>query len=266
VSEFLGIARERLYSPGKIEPDRAVLDAVAERLRARHRVHVVSAEDGLPEVPPQGVVFTMSQGPAALAVLRDWEQRGVRVINSTAAIENCHRRRMLAAFQRHAVAHPDSVLLDADPAVELPDWVAGGAWLKRGDVHATEAGDVVRVDTGVQARAALASFRRRGIARALLQRHVEGEVFKFYAVGDCWLTWFPPAGSPARLTAGEEGTLRELAAAGARALELEVYGGDCIRDVQGALWLIDLNDWPSYAPCRFVAADAIAVYLEAQTE
>jgi hypothetical protein len=31
------------------------------------------------------------------------------------------------------------------------------------------------------------------------------------------------------------------------------------------LWLIDLNDWPSYGAGRMRAAEAIAAYLDAQT-
>ena len=58
--------------------------------------------------------------------------------------------------------------------------------------------------------------------------------------------------------------MRGLAEAGAGALELEVFGGDCVRDIERRLWLIDLNDWPSYAPCRFGAAEAIASYLIGQ--
>jgi hypothetical protein len=58
--------------------------------------------------------------------------------------------------------------------------------------------------------------------------------------------------------------MRRLAAGAAAALELEVFGGDCVRDRENNLWLIDLNDWPSYAPCRFEAAAAIAAYLKVQ--
>jgi len=52
-----------------------------------------------------------------------------------------------------------------------------------------------------------------------------------------------------------------LAARAAQALGVEVYGGDCVVDVNKALHLIDLNDWPSYAACRVEAAVHIAAYL-----
>jgi glutathione synthase/RimK-type ligase-like ATP-grasp enzyme len=263
--DFLGIARERRYSPGKVDDDRAILDAVAARLADGHRVHVVSADAPLPDVSPPTLVFAMCQGPDALGSLRRWEAAGVRVVNSVTAIENTHRSRMLAAFERTGVPHPPSRLLRIDDRAALPEWVEAGAWLKRGDVHATDPEDVVRVDSGAAARAALDSMRRRGIANALVQRHVEGEVFKFYAVRGRFFACFPPPDASRGLARGEEMAMNELAEVAAAALDLEVFGGDCVRDRQKGLWIIDLNDWPSYARCRSGASEAIASYLTAQT-
>ena len=42
---------------------------------------------------------------------------------------------------------------------------------------------------------------------------------------------------------------------------LEIFGGDVIVAPSGELTLIDLNDWPSFAPCRDRASDAIAEHL-----
>jgi hypothetical protein len=84
--DFLGITRERVYSPGKVDADRAIVDAVAARLAATHRVAVHDADEPLPADAPARVVFAMCQGPAALATLRRWAARGVRVINSPGGI------------------------------------------------------------------------------------------------------------------------------------------------------------------------------------
>jgi len=260
--DFLGIARERVYSPGKVDDDRAILDAVAGHLAATHRVQVVSADAPLPRPAPAPVVFAMCQGPAALDVLRSWEATGVRVINSVAGIENAHRRHMLAAFARHGVRHPESALLASGDAGALPAWVDSGAWLKRGDVHATTPDDVVRVADRAAARTALAAFARRGIPSACAQRHVAGEVIKFYAVRDAgFFAAFGADGRAARLDDAAQSALRALAEAGAAALELEVFGGDCVRERNGNLWLIDLNDWPSYGRCRSGASEAIASHV-----
>lgn len=260
MSVFLGIARERIYSPGKQADDRAILDAVAERLRARHRVALVSADDPLPEIAPGTVVFAMCQGPRALGMLQRWEAEGVRVVNSSAAIWNCRRTRMLAALDRHQVRHPPSVTVSAEPEARLPGWLGAGAWIKRGDVHATAPGDVVLVRDRAAAREVLGAFRRRGIAGAVVQRHVSGDVFKFYAVRGGFFRCFAASGG----SAGGKGwaaAMATLAAQGGAAAGLDIFGGDCVRDEHGGLWLVDLNDWPSYAACRAAAADAIAAYL-----
>jgi hypothetical protein len=39
---------------------------------------------------------------------------------------------------------------------------------------------------------------------------------------------------------------------------LDVYGGDWIVQTDGTPVLIDLNDWPSFSPCREEASEAIA--------
>ena len=110
-----------------------------------------------------------------------------------------------------------------------------------------------------EVQAALADFRDRNIGSALLQRHVEGVVIKFYAVRGTFFSWFPE--SPIDLPEREVATMRALADEGAEALELEIFGGDFVRAEDGFFWLIDLNDWPSYGRCRPAAAAAIAQYL-----
>jgi hypothetical protein len=266
VSEFLGITRERVYSPGKIDADRAILEAVAAGLRAEHRVRVVSADDPLPAVGPDTTAFVMCQGPGALRTLRDWQRSGVRVVNSPEAIENCHRSRMFPAFERHGILHPPGMLVATDQPAALAGWVDGGAWLKRGDVHATEPDDVVQVQDRAAARAALDRMQERGIESALVQRHVDGDVIKFYAVTGLFFACFPSAGATIDLDARVRAAMVTLVQRGAVALGLEVFGGDCIRDRRGRLWLVDLNDWPSYAPCQAAAASAIATYLRTQRE
>jgi glutathione synthase/RimK-type ligase-like ATP-grasp enzyme len=209
-------------------------------------------------------VFAMCQGPEALSRLRHWEERGHRVVNPPDAIEGCRRRSLLAAFERSGVRHPQSVLVDTGEGTRPPAWVDGGAWVKRGDVHATEAGDVVHAAERGAVEAALASLSRRGIETALVQRHVAGAVIKFYAVRGRFLCCFAGDGTPdTTLGSNAEAALGALAEQAAHSIGLEVFGGDCVLDREQSLWLIDLNDWPSYGPCRPAAADAIAAYLDA---
>jgi glutathione synthase/RimK-type ligase-like ATP-grasp enzyme len=203
----------------------------------------------------------MFLGPDGLALLRSWEASGVRIVNSAAAIAGCQRDSMLKAFDSHDIPYPESRRLRSDGAVELPEWCESGAWLKRGDVHAVEPADVVFCRGREEVRRALDAFRRRGIASAVLQRHVEGEVIKFYAAPGGFLRCYS-SGVPVQ--AGWVDSIDALARQAAGAVGVEVFGGDVVREPGGALWLIDLNDWPSYGPCRGEAAIVIVDFLDRQ--
>jgi hypothetical protein len=264
MSSFLGVGREPEFSPGKVDADRAILDTVADVLRARgHRVALARPDD-LPPRPTSGTtVFTMAQGADALARLREWELAGFRVVNSVAGVLNCHRHRMCEALARAGVAMPETVLFATAAPPAWPAWLAReGGWLKRGDVHATTEGDVRFVADAAEAAAGVAELRARGIPRAALQRHVEGVVLKFYAVAERFFTWYPPVGMAVTVTAPQTAALREGAEHAARALDLEILGGDVVAGGEG-FEFVDINDWPSYARCRPGAAQAIASCLEA---
>jgi glutathione synthase/RimK-type ligase-like ATP-grasp enzyme len=266
MSQFLGITREPVFSPGKEEPDRAILVDTAQRLAARgHAVQVVEGTDPVwPEPPPHGVVFTMCQGDPALDRLAGWEARGVRIVNRPDAILNCQRHRTIPLLATTGLPFPETVVVDCIADLAPPPWMArGGAWVKRGDVHATEEGDVVRVQDKASLRRALDRFRARGIRRAAVQRHVPGVVLKFYAVRDGFFRCVPPddgRGVPAPVLQ----QLDDIGRSAAAALGVEIYGGDGVWDERGGVTLIDLNDWPSYGRCRDAAAQAIAAYLQAQ--
>jgi glutathione synthase/RimK-type ligase-like ATP-grasp enzyme len=265
MSTFFGITREPVFSPGKVDDDAAILELVAARLRqAGHTVAVCDPDAARWPEPADGtLVFAMCQSDRALARLEEWHRRGLRIINSPAAIRNCRRRQTLAAFRGAQIPFPDSVLLETGAQAVVPAWVAqGGAWVKRGDVHATEPADVVAVEDVAATRQALRRMRDRGIETAVVQRHVPGSVLKFYAVDRRFFHGVPAPGNPISREVLQRAD--ELGRRAARALGVEIYGGDCVCDVNGALTLIDLNDWPSYAPCRARAAEEIAAHLQAQ--
>lgn len=263
MSRFLGITREPRFSPGRVADDSAILHLVADELRQQgHIVAVIAGDDDLwPEPTLDTVIFAMCQGPRALERLQAWEARGVRMVNRPDGILNCQRHRTVPALMQARTAFPESLLVETAAQPTLPDWIAeGGAWVKRGDVHATESDDVVFADSVDKARGALRRFRERRVERAVVQRHVAGTVLKFYAVrGRFFHCVRPPGGD-----APAPDTLRRIAALGqsaAEVLAVDVYGGDCVHAVNGAVTLIDLNDWPSYAPCRSEAAREITSHL-----
>jgi hypothetical protein len=262
-----GLFREREHSPGRESDDAEILRLAGKHLESRgFQVELRAPEDlGAAETPPDGVFF-MCERMDALRILLAWQARGVRLVNSPQAVLNTYRERMVAQLVEANVAFvPSRLVATAAPAeaVRLPVWV------KRADVHNTQAGDVVFAETPEGLAAALAGLAARGIEGAVLQPHVPGDLIKFYGVGPGggadggppWFRWFYHKDQ--RLAGHPFDPLRlaRLVRAAAAALGLEIYGGDAIASADGTLQLLDLNAWPSFALYRDEAAPVIASYL-----
>jgi glutathione synthase/RimK-type ligase-like ATP-grasp enzyme len=259
VKRLIGIYREKEYSPGAHESnDAVVLEAVAERLReSGFALELISAAEvnGAPHC--DALVLSMCQGTPALEKLAKWERNGTKIVNSPSAARNTHRDRLPGILEQAGIPFPRTTLVPTGRKLngEIPH--DGGLWLKRGDVHASVAADVQRFDSFDELANALGQFNARGIATAAVQTHCAGDEIKFYGVGGGeFFHWF--YSREGNGYAFEETSLKSLATRAAEAAGLDVFGGDVIVSPDGALTLIDLNDWPSFAPCRDAAAEAIA--------
>lgn len=244
--EALGVYREERFSPGKVGDDRAIIDGAAAELRRQGVAVHMAAPERLPRLDSvPALVFAMCQGEEALAWLDETAER-TTVVNHPDAIRNCYRTNLVERLDAAGIPQPRWAPADA----RFPEGLDAGPWLKRGDVHAMEAGDVRRVFTEEDWTRTTAEFELRAIRRAIVQQHVEGAVYKFYGVEG---GFFRAYGLPA----GRENAAAALARAGARSLGLEIYGGDGVCGADGSLTLIDFNDWPSFSRCRGDAAAAI---------
>jgi hypothetical protein len=267
MNTFLGIYREPACSPGRHrENDAAVLELVASELEARgHRVALADV-DAAPRAGHEAdVVFSMSRSPVALDLLARWRHDGKLVVNRPAAvIETARARLALRSFA--TVAQPATRLVPTSPALRrhIGTIAPEGRWVKGGDLYASRREDVQRVESAERFEQVLDDFDRRGITTAILQEHVEGREIKFYAVGGDgffhWLETRQPDSSPELNAAGFQ---RRTVDAG-RGLGLDIFGGDIILRADGSVVLIDLNDWPSFAPCLQEGAAGIAALLDAR--
>ena len=264
----LGIFRERAHSPGREFEDAEILRLTAKHLEAGGFEVVLRAPDqvwGAFDRPP-AAVFLMCERPGILGHLRRWEQSGVVQVNAPAAVLNTFRDRMVPLCEGAGVPFPQSAIVATAAA---PPGAVGTVWVKRGDVHNTQDGDVVFAPDAPAARAALAGLACRGIPRAVVQAHVAGDLIKFYGVGDPgrargawpWFRWFYHQDQQVAGYAFEPGRLAAVAQRAAAALGLEVYGGDAIVGPRGEPVVIDVNAWPSYALYRDEASERIAAYL-----
>ena len=131
------------------------------------------------------------------------------------------------------------------------------AGLGEGDLKKIEIVGSSETSFGEATQNAVAKACQRDITEAILQEHLEGDTVKFYAVRETDLFhWYYLNG--VYHTAFNEARLREFAAASAEALRLYVYGGDAIIGRDGSITIIDINDWPSFAPVRDQASKHIA--------
>jgi hypothetical protein len=267
-----GVFRERTHSPGRESDDTEILRLTGKHLEARgHQVVLKTADElAVPDQVPPDFVFLMCETHEPLRQLAAWEARGVPHVNPVAAVLDTYRDRMIARFEAACVAFVPSRLVETvgpAPSVTTPLWV------KRADVHNTREGDVVHVADRDALAPALAALAARGIERAVLQPHVAGDLVKFYGVGIAprdgeppWFRWFHHADQKLAGYPVDERRLARLAGQAATALGLEVYGGDVIVTEGGALTLLDLNAWPSFARVREDAAPAIAAHLVRRAE
>jgi hypothetical protein len=262
MKRLLGLYRERQYSPGRhLSNDVLLLDQIAHRLRERDfSVDLLTLGEADGRRTDAAIIFSMCQGKSALENLAGWEREGVEIINSPRAALNTHRDRLPALMVKAGVSFPQTRLVGTKERADLGSLdLNGGIWLKRGDVHASVTADVQWVDSAERLDAGMADFASRGIDLAALQTHRAGDEIKFYGVGDGFFHWFYSGEArkyPFNLVA-----LENLAHQAATAAGLDIFGGDLIVSPSGELTLIDLNDWPSFAPCRERASYTIADFI-----
>ncbi len=265
---FLGIYREPEYSPGRhMSNDAKILRLVGlalERLGLEAKLATLDEARSLWK--DADLIFSMCQGPKAVAELTQWKKEGAFILNDPEASRRTYRDSLCSAIREKDLGFPHSEFIQTSAHPRELDrfqsWFeTGGAWLKRADVHATQPGDVVKLDRWPDLNSALLRFKTRGFPQAVLQKHCEGDEVKFYAVKDRRLFW-PYYPKESEGYPFDEKKLQKLAEHAADTLGLTIYGGDAIISAEGDITLIDLNDWPSFAPCRGAAASAIAKYLK----
>ena len=215
----------------------------------------------------------MCREQASIARLQALEDKGCLVINSGYGIENCTRERMTRLLLGNGVPYPDSLIVNTNENVTEEIREAGftSCWIKRGDFHAMHKEDVSYCRHPEEAQDTLHEYFYRGIRRAVINRHLVGDLIKFYGIqGQPFFFWFYPfdeghskygyeaVNGKSQGLSFDLDYLREICQKASEVTEVKIYGGDCIVDPDGTIRIIDFNDWPSFAPCRKEAAPYIA--------
>ena len=268
ILQFAGISRKTEFSPNHVVNDLLIINKTADALKALG-ADVTMYDEGLitPESVKEKLIFSMVQGPVGSKTLSKIEGRGAYIINSPRAVMNCYRINMVKLLPESGIPFPKSVIVSTDSDVnpKQAGLTTSKVWIKRGDVHAVHKEDVTLANTDDEELTLLKEFHARDINEAILQEHLDGDTVKFYAARETDLFyWYYLNG--VYHTKFVEKRLRDLASASAEVLNLFVFGGDAIIGKDGSITIIDINDWPSFAPVRDQASQHIAqlIYRKAQ--
>ncbi|HLI81959.1 MAG TPA: hypothetical protein VKV03_18350 [Candidatus Binataceae bacterium] len=258
----IGVYREVEFSPGKVEADAAILDAVLAEL-ASHGIET-SAVDAKTfaaggAVADAEIILAMCQSEGALRRLAELEAAGAVAVNSALAIRNCYRDLLGAGLTRAGIPAPEGVLLATAAPIDMRRLstldLDGGLFVKRGDLHALGPNDVQQVAGRAALSATLADFARRGIAAVYVQQAANGHTVKFYGVSGA--EYFNVVAQEGEVSEDVGRALAEAAGIAATGLGLEAWGGDAMVDGD-RFAIVDFNDWPSFSRVRIPAARAIA--------
>lgn len=269
-----GVMRAGAYSPNHIGNDTAIFNAVAEHLRKRGCiVNVYSEEQLIAGNVTEDIIINMCREQKSIALLQQMEDAGKIVINSGYGIENCTRERMTRILMGSNIPQPQSLMVNTNEMIidSLKKGEFTQCWIKRGDFHAIHKEDVSFVRHPQEAQELLHEYFLRGIKRAVINKHIVGDLVKFYGVqGTPFFHWFYPYDLGHSKYGHEEingksqgiefdiERMKHLCQDAADVLDVKIYGGDCIISPDGEIYIIDFNDWPSFAPCRDEAAPHIA--------
>lgn len=261
------IARDVSHSPNMAANDAAILGCVADELRAKGLQVIEATEAELPD----GCVAVchMSRSPEVLERLKEAERCGVTVINSPTAVENCSRRKMMLKMREAGIKQPQYSIIDE----RIPlDSLRYPAWLKRADGWSTHCDDVCFVRNADEAKEAFDNMVGRGITGVVHCEHVAGDIVKFYGVGKGFFRYIYPDpekskfglekinGAPHRYPFSLD-EMKSAVFSAAESIGLEIYGGDSIVCNDGAVYIIDMNDFPSFSAIRDEAAREIAGHI-----
>lgn len=260
------VYRDPLFSPNSVEKDAAIISRVGELMAECGSETLNIDEKRLTQECDADVFLSMGRFPETLRVLKEKERDGALVVNAPSGVERCNRRVVDTLMRRNGV--PSAPLFSGETN-------SCGYWLKRADVSAQSAADVVFAGDKRKLFEAMERFKARGVEDVLVTEHVKGDVVKFYGVaGTCFFRRYYPSddgqmkfddecrnGEAHHYTYNVE-QLRTDAEKLAKITGVAVYGGDCVVREDGSYAIIDFNDWPSFSRCREEAAQAIVLKVK----
>ena len=257
--KFAGIKRKEVYSPNHVTNDSLILSKTADELKnLGHEVNIY--DEGYIEKYDieEKFIFSMAQGAVGILRLKEMEKNKAFILNTPTSALNSYRLTMTKLLTDANIPFPKSLIIDKSNMSEnyFGLFNAKKIWLKRGDVHAEHKEDVTLIYSKDELEVILGEFSKRGIEKAVIQEHLAGDTIKYYGIGGTdFLYWYYLNGN--NHVPFDMNKFRKLAFSSAEILGLDIFGGDVIISPDGSITVIDVNDWPSFAPVRDEAAQHI---------
>lgn len=274
MKNILGISRSPQFSPNHIGNDSKIFGLTVNELEKKGYKVRQMTEDAFyaEEDIEEDILFSMVRNIENVNKLKRLQNQGKTIINSAQGIENCFRANMTGLLLNNGVPYPQSRIVSTkeDAKTAFEEVGSKNIWIKRGDFHTVHKEDIAFCRHYEEGKEILKEYASRGIPNAVLSEHLSGDLVKFYAVKDTsFFYWFYPFDAN-HLMIGAQNTeqteyinfdeqeLKKIAEKAADVLDIRIYGGDAIISKKDGIQLIDVNDWPSFAPCRNEACKYIA--------
>ena len=264
--KIAGIPRNPKNSPNMSNKDMQLFHKIIEELRQRgHSVEILDENDEINK--EYDAVFHMTRTPETLEKLAKYEEKKIYVTNSVKGVINCSREKFISIFEKKNIKQPPYIHVNENKPLEFP------GWLKKSEGWSCSASDVQFVASEEEYNKALATLATNGCNKAIFCKHIAGDVIKFYGIqSENFFRWYYP--DPIKTKFGLEKIngepqkhkfsskeLRKRAMQAAEALNVNIFGGDCIITANGEIYIIDLNDFPSFSPCCDEAAKKISTSI-----
>ena len=262
--KIITIARNPLNSPQMTESDAAILRAVEEELIARG-ANIKRCEEEEEIATDCDAILHMSRTATTVQHLKEHVAQGIIVLNTPKSVENCSRTKMVQTLECNGIKQPQYKIINS---CEELTGITYPAWIKRGEGWSCHKEDVAYVKDTAEAIKAFAAIK----GKAVICAHIAGDIVKFYGISERFFSYSYPDvektkfglekinGTPQKHPFKVE-DLKETAFKAAEALGLSIFGGDAIITPEGEIYIIDLNDFPSFSPVRKEAAREIATIV-----
>lgn len=264
--EIAGIARKTEFSPNHELNDFLIIQKTAEELmQLGVKVKIYREEDIFNEEIGEEFIFSMVQSPAGSKHLLEAAKNKKFVINTPESVINCYRYNMNRILAENKIPFPKSIIVDTNTnKFDFLDEFENKIWIKRGDAHAVQREDVVFIDDKSKVNYVLNEFKNRGLQTCTVQNHIEGDTIKFYSIlGEDFFYWYTT--DLKYCSTFDEKKLKKLANESAKAMGLVIFGGDAIVTKDSEIFIVDINDWPSFAPIRDRASKVIGNLIYQKT-